>query len=102
MLVAELQGVLEPERTAIHADTAVTIALNLDSIDAGGIEIPAELMERADFVFEDGESSEEFVKPEYADLSVEERQEELAGFLDSMRCTDEMIAEQRAALEADA
>ncbi|MCY3779583.1 MAG: ABC transporter substrate binding protein [Chloroflexi bacterium] len=101
MLVAELQGVLEPERTAIHADTAVTIALNLDSIAAGGIEIPAELMERADFVFENGESSEEFVKPEYADLNAEERHEELAGFLDTLHCTDEMIEEQRAALEAE-
>ncbi len=101
MLVAELQGVLEPERTAIHSDTAVTIALNLDSIAAGGIEIPAELMERADFVYENGESSEEFVKPEYADLSAEERHEELAGFLDTLHCTDEMIAEQRTALEAE-
>lgn len=101
MLIAELQGILEPERTAIHADTAVTIALNLDSIAAGGIEIPAELMERADFVFENGQSSEEFVKPEYADLSDQERQEELVGFLDTLHCTDEMIAEQLAALEAD-
>ena len=102
MLVAELQGILEPERTAIHADTAVTIALNLDSIAAGGIEIPDELMERADFVFENGESSEEFLKPEYADRSAEERMEEVVGFLGSLHCTDEMIAEQRAALEADA
>ncbi len=101
MLVAQLQGVLDPERTAIHADTAVTIALNLDSIAEGGIEIPKELMERADFVYENGESSEEFVKPEFADLNAEERQEELDGFLDSLHCTDEMIAEQLAALEAD-
>ena len=101
MLVAKLQGILEPERTAIHSDTAVTIALNLDSIAAAGIEIPAELMERADFVYEDGESSEEYVRPEYADVSDEERRDELVGFLDSLRCTDEMIAEQRAALEAD-
>ena len=101
MLVAELQGVLEPERTAIHSDTAVTIALNLDSIAAGGIEIPAELMERADFVYENGQSSEEFVRPEYADNTAEERHEELTGFLDTLRCTDEMIEEQRAALESD-
>lgn len=90
-----------PERRAIHADTAVTIALNLDSIAVGGIEVPAELTERADFVFENGESSREFVKPKYADLSAEEGQEELTGFLDTLRCTDEMIAEQLAALEAD-
>lgn len=101
MLVAELLGVLDPAHTAIHADTAVTIALNLDSIAEGGIEIPAELMERADFVYENGESSEEFVKPEFADLSAQERRDELAGFLDTLRCTDEMIAEQLAALEAD-
>ncbi len=101
MLVAQLQGMLDPERTAIHADTAVTIALNLDSIAAGSIEIPAELMERADFVYENGESSEEFVKPEFADLSAEARREELAGFLDALRCTDEMIEEQQAALEAE-
>ncbi len=101
MLVAELQGILDPVHTAIHADTAVTIALNLDSIAAGGIEIPDELMERADFVFENGESTDEFVRPEYADASDEERHEELTGFLDSLHCSDEMIAEQRAALEAE-
>ena len=101
MLVAQLQGILDPAHTAIHADTAVTIALNLDSIAAGGIEIPAELMERADFVYEDGQSSEVFIRPEYADNTDEERHEELTGFLDSLHCSDEMIAEQRAALEAE-
>ena len=101
MLVAELIGVLDPEHTAIHADTAVTIALNLDSIAEGGIEIPAELMERADFVFENGESSEEFVKPEFADLSDQDRRDELSAFLDTLHCSDEMIAEQLAELEAD-
>ena len=58
-------------------------------------------MERADFVFENGESSEEFVKPEYAEVSDEERHQELVGFLDDLYCTDEMIEEQRAALEAE-
>ena len=100
MLVAELQGILEPERTAIHSDTAVTIALNLDSIAEAGIEIPAELMNRADFVYENGESSEEYVRPIYADASADERRDELVGFLDTLRCTDEMIAEQLAELEA--
>ena len=101
MLVAQLQGILDPVRTAIHADTATTIALNLDSIAAGGIEIPDELRERADFVIENGESSEVFVRPEYADSTDEERHDELTGFLDTLHCSDEMIAEQTAALDAD-
>ncbi len=101
MLAAALQGELDPARTGIHSDPSLTVALNLDSIAEGGIEISSELREIVDFVYENGQSSEAFVKPEFADLSADERQAELTGFLDSLHCTDEMIAEQRAALEAE-
>ena len=73
----------------------------LDSVAEAGIEIPAELMARADFVYENGESSEIYVRPVYADRSAEECRDELDSFLDTLHCTDEMIAEQLAELEAD-
>ncbi len=102
MLTAALDGELDAGRVGIHAAPRLAVALNLDSIKAGGIKISDALMERADFVVENGESTEEFTKPEYPDVDMEERHAERSAFLVSLRCTDEMIEEQRAALEAEA
>ncbi len=101
MLTAALDGELDAERIGIHAAPKLAVALNLDSIRAGDIEVSEALMERADFVIENGESSEVFVKPDYPDVEMDARHAERDAFLDSLRCTDEMIAEQRAALEAE-
>ena len=101
MLTAALDGELEPWKIGIHASPKLAVALNLDSIEAGGIEISDALMERADFVVENGESTEVFVKPEYPDVDMDARHAERSAFLDTLFCSEEEIAEQRAALEAD-
>ena len=101
MLTAALDGELEPWKIGIHASPKLAVALNMDSISAGDIEISEALMERADFVVENGESSEVFVKPEYPDVEMEARHAERAAFLDTLFCSEEEIAEQRAALEAE-
>lgn len=102
MLTAALDGVLEPWKIGIHASPKLAVALNLDSIRDGDIEISDALMERADFVVENGQSTEEFVKPEYPDVEMEARHAERAAFLDTLFCSEEEIAEQRAAIEAEA
>lgn len=101
MLTAALEGELDPTRTGIHAAPRLTVGLNLDTISDADIDISDALMERADFVYHDGESSENFVKPELPKVDPEERRAERAAFLDTLHCSDEMIEEQRAALEAD-
>ena len=102
MLTAALDGELNAGRVGIHAAPTLAVALNLDSINDGGIEISEALLERADFVVENGESNEEFVKPAYPDVDMEARLAERAAFLDTLHCTDDLIEEQRAALEAEA
>ena len=101
MLTAALDGELDPERTRVHAEPKLTVALNMDSVADGDVEISSALLERADFVYENGESNEEFVKPAYPDVDMDARLVERAAFLDTLFCTDEMIAEQLAELEAD-
>ncbi len=95
MLTAALDGDLDAARIGIHAAPKVTVGLNLDTIADSGIEISDELMARADFVIENGESSEVFVKPDYPDIDMDERRANRAAFLDTLHCTDEMIEEQR-------
>ena len=101
MLTAALQGELDPARTGIHAAPRLTVALNRDSIAEADIEISNALEERVDFVIENGESTEEFVKPEWPDVDMDERRANRAAFLEALHCSDEMIEEQRAALAAD-
>ena len=76
----------------------MTIALNLDSAEAQGIEISSELLSQADFVLENGESSEAVAQ--LPAMTAEDRQAADTEFLESLHCTPEMIAEQQAALGA--
>ena len=98
MLAAYLDGELEAGRTGIHAAPKLTVGLNLDSFADADIEVSDDLMERADFVIENGESTEEFVKPEFPDIDMDERRAERAAFLDTLFCSDEVIEEQRSQL----
>lgn len=100
MVTAALDGDLDAGRVGIHAAPKVTVGLNLDTIADAGIDVSDELLERADFVIENGESSEEFVKPEWPDVDMDARRANRAAFLDALFCTDEMIEEQRAELAA--
>ncbi len=102
-LVAWLRGELDIAATAIDSLTGDGAGVNLTAADSLDMEIASEVLERADIVSgADGESVSARVLEAVADVrAIEEgpeRQAAARAYLDSLRCTDEMIAEQRAAL----
>ncbi|MDE2777001.1 MAG: ABC transporter substrate binding protein [Chloroflexota bacterium] len=105
MLVAHLNGDVDISETRINQTRDFGIAINLDSAEAQGVEIPEALLAMADFVIEDGVSSASATRelPEVVttlpDMSIEERRAADLAFLDTLRCTEKMIAEQRAEIE---
>ena len=105
MLVAHLNGDIDISEISINRTEDFGIAINLDSANAQGVEIPDELLAMADFVIEDGVSSTGATRelPEVVttlpDMSIEERRAADLAFLETLRCTPEIIAEQRAQIE---
>ena len=97
VLVAYLNGEVDIEKTAISRQTGILVGLNLDSADMQDVEVPAELLEKADFVIEGGENVGDVLS--LPDVSLEELQAMDAEFIESLACTDELIAEQEAAQE---
>lgn len=106
MLIAHLGGEIDIAATGINLQSDMTVGLNLDMAAAQGIEISPELLAMADYVLEDGQSSEGVtaelpeVNAYLDDMTLEERREADLDFLAGLQCTDEMIAEQQAALDA--
>ena len=105
MLVAHLNGDIDISEISINRTEDFGIAVNLDSAKAQGVTIPDELLAMADFVIEDGVSSAG-ATPELPEvvttlpvMPIDERREADLALLESLRCTEEMIAEQRAQLE---
>ena len=102
MLVAHLNGDIDISEISINRTEDFGIAINLDSANAQGVEIPDELLAMADFVIEDGVSSTGATRelPEVVtalpEMSIEERRAADLAFLETLRCTPEIIAEQRA------
>jgi len=105
MLVAHLNGDIDISEISINRTEDFGIAINLDSAKEQGVEIPESLLAMADFVIEDGVSSAGATRelPEVVttlpDMSIEERRAADLAFLETLRCTPEMIAEQRAEIE---
>ncbi len=105
MLVAHMNGDIDISEISINRTEDFGIAINLDSAEAQGVEIPDELLAMADFVIEDGVSSAGATRelPEVVttlpEMSIEERRAADLAFLETLRCTPEMIAEQRAEIE---
>ena len=105
MLVAHLNGDIDIREISINRTEDFGIAINLDSAKEQGVEIPEDLLAMADFVIEDGISSAGATRelPEVVttlpDMSIEERRAADLAMLETLRCTPEMIAEQRAELE---
>ena len=102
-LAAWLRGELDIAATAIDSLTGDGAGVNLTAADSLGLEIASEVLERADIVSDaDGESVSARVLEAVADVrAIEEgpeRQAAARAYLDSLHCTDEMIAEQQAAL----
>ena len=105
MVMGHLNGDIDVGRTSINLTPGFTVALNLDSAAAQDVVISDELMAMADWVVQDGETTEG-VSPalpehgiELAEMTLEERRAQDLDFLAGLHCTDEMIDEQKAQLE---
>ena len=105
MMAAHLKGDIDLSEISINQSRDFGIAVNLDTAGEQGVTIPDDLLAMADFVIEDGVSSAGATRelPEVIttlpDMSIEERRAADLAFLETLRCTEEMIAEQRAELE---
>lgn len=97
ILIAYLNGELDIAETSIAVQAGTQLAINLNSAALQGVEIPEELIERAAYVIEDGESNE--VPPEL-DMSEDEMMDSMTTYLESLACTAEIIEEQQAELDA--
>ena len=105
MAVATLNGELDVARTAINSTQSFRSAVNLDSAREFGVDITDAALEHADYVIEDGEATGIMIElpgigADMQELSSEERMARDAEWLASLACSDEMIAEQQAALDA--
>ena len=108
MLAAHLNGDIDISEIRISQSQNFALAVNLDSANAQGVVIPEELLAMAAFVIEDGlsntgatrESPEE--NTNLPDMPLEERRAADMEFLDGLKCTPEMIAEQKRQLETQA
>ena len=105
MLIAHLEGAIDIASAGINLQNDLSVGINLDAAAAQETEISQELLAAADFVVEDGQSSEGVtpglpeVNPYLVDMTLDERRAADLAFLETLRCTPEMNAEQRAELE---
>ena len=104
MLTAYLNGEMDPATAAIDELSGRTLGVNLDAAASQDVAIADHLRETADILLEDEEQrTSEAARPGLIPPTVEQLREakaEHAAFIDSLQCTDEMIAEQQAALDA--
>jgi putative ABC transport system substrate-binding protein len=99
VLISYLNDDADIATTGLSKQPGTRVAINLDSAAAQGVEIPQSLLDRADFVIENGESSE--TEPSLPDVSLEELQEMDQAFVEGLFCSPERIAEQEAAQETE-
>lgn len=97
MAIAYLNGDIDIATTAISEQTGLSIAVNLDSAAEQNIDVPESFLERANYVIENGDSSEQ--EPALASMSHEERETLDTEFLDALFCSAERIAEEQAELD---
>ena len=106
MLIAHWAGEIDIANAGINLQNDMSVGVNLDVAADQGINITDEMLAAADFVVENGQSSEGVtpglpeVNPFLADMTLDERREADLAFLETLRCTPEIIAEQQAALDA--
>ena len=106
ILNAHLSGDVDIADIAINQSRSFGIAINLDTAAEQGIDISDDLLARANFVIENGERSEGMAsdvaenRKMLQSMSLEERRAADLEFLAGLECTQEMIAEQQAALDA--
>ncbi len=106
ILTAYLNGDVELARVGIGTTGELLVGVNLDSAEAQGIDINEAVMAEAAAVIESGGTTK--LHPEVLAaiarrgriIPLEQRQADDQAWLASLHCTDEMIAEQQAALDA--
>ncbi len=107
ILAAHLNGEIDIARTGIYIQHDIGLGVNLDAARAQGIEIAPALLDQALGMIDGGQLKilDEGLQQEYANIGVirelEDRLEADQEFLASLHCSDEIIAEQQAALDAD-
>ncbi len=106
MLISHLNGDIDISRLSVNLKPGFTVAINLDAAAAAGVEISDELLAMADWTIKDGASTEG-VTPDLPEIDIElpemtldERREADLAFLSELFCTDDMIAQQQAELDA--
>jgi len=99
VLVAYLRGEVDIATTGISRQSGTLIGVNLDTAAGADVEIPEAFLETANFVIQDGENIGEVLS--LPDVSEEELMEMDAAFIENLQCTEEMIAEQQAELDAE-
>ena len=106
LLANYLNGDIDVATTAINIATGGGLGINMDSADAQGVEIAASLTQRADAIYRGGRTvsaSAELrqgIARRGVIIPLEDRLEDDTALIASLECTDEMIAEQQAALDA--
>jgi putative ABC transport system substrate-binding protein len=85
VLIAYLNGEIDIATTAISKQPGTRIGINLDSAATQGVEIPQALLDKADFVIENGESTEE--AQSLPDVSFEELMELDQAFIAGLACS---------------
>ncbi|MEM9952108.1 MAG: ABC transporter substrate-binding protein [Chloroflexota bacterium] len=94
-----LNGELDIARTAINPQTGLITGINLDAATRQNVELSTDFIATADFVIENGESTEENA-PMLPEMTLEDRIEADMAFLAELECTPERIAEEQATLDA--
>jgi len=94
--VAYLSGELDIARTSISVQKTNVLAINLDAAELQGVTIAEELLARAGIVISGGEQT----ITEAPVMSAEDIAAADTAFLEGLACTDEIIAEQQAALDS--
>ena len=101
MVIAYLEGNLDIATTAIASTPSFATAVNLDSADAQGVVIAEALLAEADFIVQAGAGAGAAIEVPgeigLREMTLEERRAEDAAFLENLRCTPDMIAEQLSA-----
>ncbi|MCY3798685.1 MAG: ABC transporter substrate binding protein [Chloroflexi bacterium] len=108
MLVSYLNGDIDIARTSIYESDDFAFAVNLDAADLQDVEISQALLDGAAYIVENGET-EQGVTRQYPevdialpDMPLDERRAADLEFLAGLECTEDIIAEQQAALDAAA
>ena len=106
ILTAHLNDDVDLARLGIGTAGELLVGVNLDSAESQGVEISEAVMEEAVAVIEDGGNRRldprllAVIARRGRIIPLEQRQADDQAWLASLHCTDEMIAEQQAALDA--